>query len=81
MKRTALVALGALALACSTPASAQERTVKITGFSPPVAMRVTVTCPSALTHSDAVEIVPTPGWSQATVMSKLKSSAPADTAT
>ena len=32
MKRTALVALGALALACSTPASAQERTVKITGF-------------------------------------------------
>ena len=38
------------------------------GSSPPVAMSVMMTWPSASTHVGAVEMVPVPVWSQTTVI-------------
>ena len=48
-------------------------TVNTTGSSPPVAMSVMVSVPSWFSHDWAIEMEPSPAWSQSTVTSKLKS--------
>ena len=63
LKRTAaLAALGTLALACSAPALAQERTVKITGFGATDCVDGTGTnvCKPAATEANLISGIVTP---------------------